>query len=213
MIYQFIVSPMNIQFIKSLIICNLLALLIGNSVIAILKMVNRKENKFGLGVSNGILLLMIVYFSSVAALTIVPLPFSSTGQHLRTGINLVPVINTFDNLVQPMRQRHRLLASDVLENIIGNIIMFMPLGILLPMAFQKFANYKWICTIAFFGSVLIEITQLLSRSIGNYRQVDIDDVILNTAGAIAGYYIYEKWIAGNGAKRSDAWFGKQDQFD
>jgi glycopeptide antibiotics resistance protein len=37
---------------------------------------------------------------------------------------------------------------------------------------------------------MIEITQFFSRLIGNYRQVDIDDVILNTIGAIAGYFIY-----------------------
>lgn len=72
-----------------------------------------------------------------------------------------------------------------IKNILGNIIMFMPIGFLLPIIWCKYKNiYR--CTI--FGmllSVTIEIMQMpLSRG------TDIDDVILNTFGTVLGYGVY-----------------------
>lgn len=64
-----------------------------------------------------------------------------------------------------------------------NIIMFVPLGILLPFAFPKRVNrlYK-AAAVIFATTVLIELIQYF---IG--RAADIDDVIANFTGGIAGY--------------------------
>lgn len=72
-----------------------------------------------------------------------------------------------------------------IKNILGNIIMFMPIGFLLPIIWHKYRNlYKS----TMFGMILstsIEVMQIpLSRG------TDIDDVILNTLGTILGYGIY-----------------------
>ena len=42
------------------------------------------------------------------------------------------------------------------------------------------------------GSLAIELTQLALRVVIHppYRSVDVDDVILNTAGALLGYGVY-----------------------
>ncbi len=66
-----------------------------------------------------------------------------------------------------------------------NVIMLMPFGFLAPTLFRdKRKLWKTALTGALF-SVLIEGSQLL-----NYRSTDVDDVILNTLGAVIGYGIY-----------------------
>lgn len=67
-----------------------------------------------------------------------------------------------------------------------NIILFMPLGFLLPLIWSYFKKYRnvIICSILF--SMLIEISQLF-----NNRRTDIDDLILNTIGAILGTIIFK----------------------
>lgn len=68
-----------------------------------------------------------------------------------------------------------------------NVIMLMPFGFLLPTLFRdKRRLWKTALSGALF-SVLIECSQLL-----NYRSTDVDDVILNTLGAVIGYLIY--WL-------------------
>ena len=67
-------------------------------------------------------------------------------------------------------------------NIIGNILMFIPVGILLPVCFERLDKFgKAVLSAAVF-SLFIEVTQLVC--IG--RHTDIDDLILNTAGGAIG---------------------------
>jgi len=72
------------------------------------------------------------------------------------------------------------------DNIGGNIIGFMPLGILLPALFFSFRSVWRIALISFCISLLFETTQLLT-GLGSF---DVDDVILNTTGGIVGYIVY-----------------------
>lgn len=190
---------LNIDLIKALIICNFLALLAVSLLIIFLGRYKKSNEQPFLPVGNTTLLVMASYAACIVALTIVPLPFSRPQHNLRASINLEPVVNSVKSLLNTSKGRNHLLAMDTVENITGNIILFVPLGILLPFASRKFASYKKVCLVAFCCSVSIEITQLLSRLIHNYRQVDIDDVILNTLGAVAGFYLYEKWV-GNKAE-------------
>ena len=75
---------------------------------------------------------------------------------------------------------------DLLLNLIGNVCMFIPCGIILPVLFRKMDSF-WKVTAAGAGiSVCIEILQLPFAA----RASDIDDVILNTLGVAAGYLIY-----------------------
>lgn len=66
------------------------------------------------------------------------------------------------------------------ENVVGNIVLFLPLGFLCYLAIRR---GLWFVTGLGCGwSVLIEATQWL---VGR-RWVDIDDVLLNTAGTFVG---------------------------
>lgn len=71
-------------------------------------------------------------------------------------------------------------------NVIGNVGMFIPVGIILPICFKKLKNVFTV-TLAGFGlSLFIELSQLLLYD----HSTDIDDLILNSTGALIGAIIY-----------------------
>lgn len=72
------------------------------------------------------------------------------------------------------------------RNVIGNIILFVPLGVFLPILKEKEVRLKTIAVIGFVASFAIEFTQYF---IGG--QTDIDDLLLNTLGTVTGYFIYK----------------------
>lgn len=97
-------------------------------------------------------------------------------------INIVPIkenINTFMHSETGMRNS--------LRNIIGNILVFMPLGFFIPLLFDKFNNFKKVLKVGCLSSLAIELCQLFVG--GNV--CDIDDVIYNTLGALAGFICYK----------------------
>lgn len=76
------------------------------------------------------------------------------------------------------------------RQMIGNAIMLLPLGIFIPLLNRKrrkFSGFFIVLLISFVVSVGIELLQLAT----NYRSTDVDDVILNTAGACTGFLIYQ----------------------
>lgn len=76
------------------------------------------------------------------------------------------------------------------KQIVGNFIMLLPLGIYLPLLYRKLrkvSGFFAVLFISFLVSVSIEILQLAT----NYRSTDVDDVILNTLGAVTGFLIYQ----------------------
>ena len=69
---------------------------------------------------------------------------------------------------------------------IENIFMFIPFGILAPVLFKRMKKMYWCVLAGFLMSCTIEISQLLTQR--GYMQ--IDDVLTNTAGAMAGWLIW-----------------------
>ena len=65
-----------------------------------------------------------------------------------------------------------------------NIILFIPLGFLIPLIWNKYNLIKT-TIVGIILSLLIEITQLF-----NYRSTDINDLLTNLIGTIIGYIIY-----------------------
>lgn len=68
---------------------------------------------------------------------------------------------------------------------IANIIMFTPLGFLLPLIWKQFKSARKVAFTGLLFSLLIELSQLL-----NMRCSDIDDLIMNTAGAFLGWVLF-----------------------
>ena len=63
-----------------------------------------------------------------------------------------------------------------------NILLFVPLGFILPLLWKEFRSWKAMGITGFLASLGIELAQLL-----NYRISDVDDLIMNTLGALLGY--------------------------
>ncbi|MEF2244140.1 MULTISPECIES: VanZ family protein [unclassified Paenibacillus] len=93
--------------------------------------------------------------------------------------NLVP----FDTIKHFILNRHRMNANIWIENLLGNIILFIPIGVFLPLlnrSFYRFWPLLIACVLLLFG---VELLQMLLR-VGSF---DVDDIILNTIGALLGF--------------------------
>ncbi len=91
-------------------------------------------------------------------------------------VNLKPFVYLFD---YPS-------VKDALLNLIGNVAMFIPLGIVWPAVFKRLDTHTKVIVAGFGVSLAIEILQLPFYD----RASDIDDLILNTAGFVIGYLLY-----------------------
>ena len=82
--------------------------------------------------------------------------------------------------------RETLGFTVVLENVIGNIVGFIPYGFILPLIYKSKRKWWIILLLTMEFSLFIELTQLVLR-VGS---CDIDDVILNTFGGVLGYGLF-----------------------
>lgn len=94
------------------------------------------------------------------------------------GINFIP-FRTIKSYIKYSGLFHCLV------NILGNVIIFIPIGLLLPIILNRYKSFFKIIIISFSISIIIEFIQFF---IG--RSVDIDDIILNTIGGLLGYIVY-----------------------
>lgn len=88
-------------------------------------------------------------------------------------LNLIPFIHLFD--YDNVR--------DIIWNVVGNMAMFIPSGIILPVLYRKLDCFWKVIAAGAFISLCIEILQLPFAS----RASDVDDLILNTMGVAVGY--------------------------
>ena len=82
-----------------------------------------------------------------------------------------------------MFRQFRLASTQV----IGNLVMLLPLGIYIPLLFPGLSGFFRVFIICLCVSISIELMQLIT----SVRSTDIDDVILNTSGAVIGYILYK----------------------
>lgn len=141
-----------------------------------------------------LLILFIIYITGTLAVTIVPASISNFSNPRQLDLNLIPIIYTCKYFISTLSEPDNTSTYFALENIIGNLILFIPLGIFLPLLFANFRKFKKVVIISFLCSLVIECTQHILRQFGTYRTVDIDDIILNTLGAMIGWFIFSKLL-------------------
>jgi glycopeptide antibiotics resistance protein len=118
------------------------------------------------------------YWVKLAALLLyLALVFSFTGFATTWGLRTDHIANIDLNPISIFTHP----ASSLL-----NIIMMMPLGVLLPMLWPNFRSWRAVALVGFALSLTIEISQLFT-----VRAVTVDDVLMNTLGAIVGYAVYQ----------------------
>ena len=91
-------------------------------------------------------------------------------------VNLVPLGNFFSYGSE----------KDVLVNVIGNVAMFVPSGIVFPIVYKRLDSFPKTAAAGALLSLCVELMQLPI----SVRVSDINDMILNTAGVVIGYGIY-----------------------
>jgi len=109
-------------------------------------------------------------------------------EYIRNSSNFIP-FKTISTYVRAMFDGS-LNISIVIKNLLGNFILFLPMGIYLPYyvkRINKFGKFTLSMVILLF---LVEATQLVTRR-GSF---DIDDFILNMAGTLLGYSIWKTKI-------------------
>jgi glycopeptide antibiotics resistance protein len=137
--------------------------------------------------------LAVLYAIVLAAVTVYPLPSSRrTAANVPT-INLVPLVAPL-RCIEPTRLGWRSMRSFCQSNIAGNVALFVPFGFLLPICWRTRTTVVAVAVCALGLSVAIEATQFAERAIGVARTVDIDDVILNVAGACVGFRSWWVWV-------------------
>lgn len=93
--------------------------------------------------------------------------------------NLIP----FASLTQLIQETPIEVAT---RNIVGNVALFVPFGVLLPLLFEPLRRPWSLIWRVGAISVAIELLQVFTRA----RTIDIDDVILNTAGGTLGLGVF-----------------------
>lgn len=81
--------------------------------------------------------------------------------------------------------REQLGMFAMFTNLFGNVLIFMPFGFFMPIA----SGHRKLFSATFYSfglSLCVETFQLLSK-VGSF---DVDDLLLNTIGGIAGYIMY-----------------------
>lgn len=132
---------------------------------------------YGIFICYILLLIRILFLSRVSLLEL----FSSQRTILRS-INLIP----FYSIREYLSGSSAVLKQFAFGNVVGNIVLFIPLGIYLPL----FKNDKRVITsllFIFLASLFAEIIQWLF-GIGTS---DIDDIILNCLGGCVGLLGYK----------------------
>ncbi|MCR4939292.1 MAG: VanZ family protein [Treponemataceae bacterium] len=129
--------------------------------------------------------LLMVYICLIVIARIVYFPWHHVDGHigllrldpariLPLRLNLLPIVRLFE------------VYDGWQMNIIGNITMFIPVGLVWPLCFKKLDSI-WKTILAGGGfSLFIEISQLLFYE----RSTDVDDLLLNTLGFTIGALIF-----------------------
>lgn len=121
-------------------------------------------------------------------------------EQLRSNLNLRP-LRTIRNYLDVLLRREYYLekwgfagiyfyqARHAAINLVGNLVMFVPLGFLLPRTFPRLDRLWKTLAIVVLAVILVELVQLFTL----LGSCDVDDLILNTLGAALGYGL-QKWF-------------------
>lgn len=108
---------------------------------------------------------------------------SSFEDYLRFNVNLKP----FESIMLFVNgyQRGAVSLEALLRNIVGNMIVFMPMAYFLPFFFKKQRKWYWFTLTIIFIVFIVEVLQVLLR----LGSGDIDDLLLNVSGALLMYIV------------------------
>lgn len=155
------------------------AAILGIGVLVLSFIVIKMRKKKGMNPSSGgkkkaiIGSLLVAYYFIVIGITNLSRGESFSGQ-----VNL----NIFSGYIDAWNS----FSLISFQLIVFNVLMFVPLGILLPLYSRRFMQFKWTFAATFLATLLIEIFQVVTgRGI-----FELDDIFHNTLGGVLGYQLF-----------------------
>ena len=142
----------------------------------------RKKAIMVIGIIYGLALLYVLFLRSLGA----TYQWTYTG-YLNAMHNFVPLKSVYILLTTPVMSMQVLIRFAV--NFVGNIVLFIPWGVLLPTFFNKLRLFKPFLVLTLFVLVLVETIQIFAM-LGSF---DVEDILLNVSGACIGFACYKKW--------------------
>ena len=138
-----------------------------------------------------LLLIALVYLAGLATVTLAP-THASNARRAELRSEPTAGIEFHPNMAALTCSANRSTVSRnrgfCMDNAAGNVLLFLPLGVLLPLVFTRLRIWQGVL-IAIALSSSIELSQYFTRAWGSNRSADVNDVILNTAGACLGLAI------------------------
>ena len=107
---------------------------------------------------------------------------------LRQNTNLTPLLTIRNYLHILTHSDSQYMVRHCFINLAGNVLLFMPIGWLLPKLWQRQRNFLRFFATCFGAIFLVEVLQLFTL-LGRF---DVDDVILNLSGMVLGFLL--RWI-------------------
>lgn len=178
-----------LYLLKNGVILGVLACMAGALVLAVAYGIHRKkygrEGKFPLG--RALLWLVLVgYLTVVAYATLMRWDGGGSTYNL--------------HLFRAWREAWNNFSAKNWANVLLNVAMFLPMGLLLPLLWKKFRKWYVAIPTGFAASLAIELVQLITGR----GLCDVDDLFCNTLGALIGYLAVMTAISLFGEKRKKA---------
>lgn len=139
-----------------------------------------------------------IYCIAVTRVTIFPLHLNvANGQSSTPSVNIIPFAEMFRGFHLNYFS-FAYMIRHLESNLVGNILLLLPLGFFLPTLWSKFRSFRKTLFIGILSSLSIETAQYILAYIGLSigRASDIDDVILNSIGVIFGYIVFQSISCG-----------------
>ncbi|WP_329824926.1 VanZ family protein [Streptomyces sp. JV176] len=124
----------------------------------------------------------LVGFAAVLAeMTLTPSPVSAdiAGSNLRPGHSLMQYAEDYTFLA-------------ACKQIGGNLLMGAPFGVILPLLMPRRLRMLRVLVVT---AVVMALVELAQGAMVEGRAFDIDDVILNTSGALIAYLLLGRWVS------------------
>lgn len=145
------------------------------------RLIVRKKHKIG-RLREVVINLFFTYFLAVIYFTFFKYGMLGISFNKSRYLNLIPLIETIN-----MFTSNFMGLGNSLYNVVGNILLFVPLGFFIPFLFKKGEDLKNILMYGFIGSLAVEVIQYFTA----INITDIDDIIFNTLGAGLGFLCYK----------------------
>ncbi|MEV7420809.1 VanZ family protein [Streptomyces sp. NPDC089919] len=94
-------------------------------------------------------------------------------------------------------------ARDAIRQLGGNLLLGVPLGVLLPVLVPP---ARGLLRVAVVTAVLMMLVELIQGALVTGRAFDVDDVILNTTGALLGYLLLGRRLGRAVHRRRRHWW-------